>query len=637
MRLLFFIPLFLFCAGAQVNAQSDAIALLAIPDSLRESAHSVIQSYDLEYEVTSPRTATVRYRKVITLLNGKHDREHLIGERYDGDTKITTFEVAATDAFGRAFFTAAKRDITDERMNSDNFHDDSWVKHVTVPVVSYPATITVTVEKKLSDFAMMNFPNWVPVARNQSLIASTFVAKIPLENEMLYRGDGVGEPEMTSDGKVKTYRWEIRNRTAEVSEPLCPSEWETLPHVLIGLNDFQIDDYRGSFRNWNTFGGFIYRIMDGLDELPPRLVAEVHETVEPATTRRDTIDRLYRFMQKRCRYVSIQLGIGGWQPFSASYVDENRYGDCKALSNYMGAMLREVGIPSFPVLIHRSDRPYLDVPEDFAISLFNHMVLYVPSEDMYLECTSTDEPTGYLSDDKEDRNVLWITPDGGQLARTPSLRPGDHGHVRSTRLAITEANEMSFDYRATYFGAAQETFRQLGAYIGNRQDQLDWLHQHNYLPDVTGSAYTYEVSEARPEVEMAYTTSLRNRVRKMGSRKFVAVNPFPIDWVPDQMTDRQLPLVYSDARYFVDTIRITFPENLEIETGLFTDPLVYTHPVGEYQAKIKLVGNEIVWTRTLRLEPVELPADEYNAFRQFFVDKAKAENLQLVFKERQTK
>ena len=629
---------FLVCAGAQVQAQLEKFVLLPFTPELAAGAHTVVQRYDLEYEVASPRNATVRYVRQYTLMNSRHDNANVVKDYYSDDVKISSFEVTASEPGGKDFFKATRKDIVDQRaIDGSTFDSDLWIKRVEVPCNRYPCTITVEVEKKLSDFGMLHFPEFVPLDREEALVSATFRATVPVANQLLYQASQVEDPEITDDGKMRTYRWSIGERKAQAPEPYDPAPIETLPYVYVTLDQFQVDNYAGNYRDWNSFGSFIGSLMEGRDALPPSLASEVNELVRDAGTRRDSIDRLYRFMQKRCRYVSIQLGIGGWQPFSAEYVETNRFGDCKALSNYMGAMLTEVGIESYPVLIHRSDRPNYDVCENFAFSSFNHMVLYVPSEDMYLECTSTDEPTGYLSDDKEDRNVVWITPEGGRLARTPQLVPSEHGHLRTVTMQVKELDAVEFNMKADFYGADQEMLRYLYGQLGSTKDRMDFLHRRDLLPDVSGRDYVFDVAADKPVAHLEYATTLTDRVRKLGSRRFFAFNPYPLLRVPDDVADRRLPVVYAENRFYVDTVHVSIPANLEIESGMFGEPIVYEHAIGEYRAEMKPTEDGLIWTRTLKLTDARLPAEDYAAFRQFFVDVVKAENSQLVLREKRTK
>jgi transglutaminase-like putative cysteine protease len=50
---------------------------------------------------------------------------------------------------------------------------------------------------------------------------------------------------------------------------------------------------------------------------------------------------IYDYVQQKSRYVSIQVGIGGWKPMDASDVDRLGYGDCKGLTNYTKALWRQ--------------------------------------------------------------------------------------------------------------------------------------------------------------------------------------------------------------------------------------------------------------------------------------------------------
>lgn len=620
-------------------SQEAQLIALGIPDSLTQNANSVVRTYDVEYRVSSPRSATVKYRKVVTLLNEDHGSACQLVEWYDPDVKITRFNGTSYTALGQEITKLKRADIEDRPyLGNSTFYGDTRLKSGNLHCDSYPCTVVLEVEKDLKDFGMMQFPHWQPQRREQSVERAAFRAYVAEGNELLFNANLLPEPRQTIQDGERIYVWEVTNLPAQPEEPYAPPVTQTLPYLRLGLADFQIDDYTGSFSSWNDFGIFMRDIMAGRDELPEQLRQLAQETIAGATTDRERITRLYRLLQERTRYVSIQLGIGGWQPFPVDYVEANRYGDCKALSNYMGALLQVAGIETYPVLINWNDDVRYPVESDFATSAFNHMVLYVPSEEMYLECTSTYAPAGYLGSGKEDRNVLWVTPQGGRLKRTPLLVPANNGYTRTLNLEVTENKLVNVDFTASFYGASQEPFRAFAAEIPDVKEQRKRLHEIGFLPDVSGKAFRLDVEPDRPVATLGYQTTVDNYLRKLGTRIFLPLNAyFAHEWTPEKNEGRQLPIVRNTARLLVDTINVSYPSNLEIESG--ADELVtsFSHAAGEYRSEVKPTKTGVRWIRSLKLQPVTLPKEAYADFREFFVEVARAERVQLVLREKKTK
>ncbi len=85
------------------------------------------------------------------------------------------------------------------------------------------------------------------------------------------------------------------------------------------------------------------------------------------------------FVQHDIRYVAIELGIGGWQPHAAPDVFSHRYGDCKDKATLMRAMLREIGVDSYQVVIN-AERGAI-TREMPAHNGFNHVILAIKLPD----------------------------------------------------------------------------------------------------------------------------------------------------------------------------------------------------------------------------------------------------------------
>lgn len=630
----------LFCLSLHpaVSAQELSKTVFTIAADLKTNANSVVRLHEKVYTVSSPKVATIYEHKIVTVLKDGHNGANRLVVYYDGDSKITRFKATIYDALGEKIRSASKDEIEDIRyLTGGQFYTESRVRTTKMDHPSYPYTVEFEYERKLTNFGVFEFPQWLPLQYDQSVQEATFTAIVPEDNELLYHQHDLPEPARSQENGLTTLRWSVKNLPAVVYEADAPPMTRTLPYLRTTLKKFNAGDYEGSMESWEAYGAFMQQLIVGRDELPPSLQALVRETTAGLTTDREKINALYQLLQDRTRYVGVQLGIGGIQPFPASYVEENRYGDCKALSNYMGAMLTEIGIKSYPVLVDSDDDSFFPVDENFTTSAFNHMILYVPSEDMYLECTSSDYPTGYLGEGKENRNVLWVTPEGGKLVKTPALRAVDNSALRTVNIKIAAEGSAEFRLNGRYYGALQEAIRSFADQEKDQGEQLKVLERVGMLPDVSGTDYALTYVADRPEAQLQYTTELPAYVRKMGTRMFVPVNKYyAYDDVPDKLESRRFPISRRLARFYVDTINLSLPENMEVESS--GEPLTeISHAAGEYRAELLTLPGKVRWVRTLKLLPVELPATAYEDYRQFFIDVAKAENRQVVLRKKRTK
>lgn len=618
-------------AWAQTEFKADDI-----PAALKENAHSVIRRHETTFTVKSPGEATQRIRKVITVLDQEADDEAKIVVGYDKLSKITNLEGALYDQNGKLIKKLKKNDIDDYSTFTDyNLFDDQRIKAAAFPKQpTYPYTVEFVVET--TERNLMFYPSWMPQeGEHESLEQASYTITMPAGLALRYKEVNLPTPGTTAatpDGG-KVYTWKVANRPAVEREPLAPLEQELFPVVYAGPTAFDVQEYKGKISSWSDVGAFYYTLNNGRDQLPESVQQQIRELVKPETTTLGKVRKVYKFVQDNTRYVSIQLGIGGWQTIEADKVALSKYGDCKALTNYTKALLKAAGVTAYPALVRAGDN-VPDMMADFPSFQFNHVILCVPIErdTLFLECTSGHDPAGYTGDFTGNRHVLLVLPEGSHLIKTPVYAPTDNQQHRQISVTLTEQGDAKAAVKTRYTGLQQDAYAQV-LHSMNQDEQRSWLLKRIHIPAFELNAFAYT---EQPGMIPAVTETLKLDVRKWatmsGTRLFLPLNLMSALSPAAPLTQPRQTAVQLGVNYDFDdsdTVEYILPKGFVPEFQVA--PVTIESKFGHYTAQVTVSGDHITYVRHITMHGGRYPASAYSEWVDFRKKVAKTDRMQLVF------
>ena len=622
MRMQLILTVLMLCLALQpMKAQLDGIGLGAANEIVETSG---------EIELLDASEARYSERQRITILNAE-SRANFFYVYYDDDNKILNLDVDIFDINGEPVRKVRKSEIRDEAaIGGGSIYTEQRVKYIELNHAEYPYVVEFNYTQRLRGIRLASMPNWYFQDRNTSAVQkSTFTVTVPDELSIQYQLYNLELDPQVSKSKGKTvYKWEASNIAAFENEPYTVASGQQLPLLRLTPSRFQVDDYAGSMESWDAYGQFMHELWDGRDEIAPELATKVQELTADASSNKEKIARLYALMQEQKRYVSVQLGIGGWQPFSADYVEEHGYGDCKALSNYMKAVLAEIGIESYPVIIQASGHHPYEVEDDFVDPAFNHAILYVPEEDMWLECTSSVNPAGYLGSFTNDRKVLLVTPEGGRLARTPKLGTAENTSAEHLVVALAADGSAVLHYEGVMQGIPHEKWRYYE--FGYSEEEVkNKIREKGKLPTLNLNEVSVKAAPDMPTATVHFTAETERYASRAGKRLFVPLNLIcPWQEVPDAVENRTRPVQVPYGYTKDAVIELQLPENYRVES--LPKPLEISTPFGAYSLSVEETEGGVVVRRKLVLTDEEQPAEAYAEFREFLQQLVKADASKMV-------
>lgn len=622
---LFFILMPIVTGAQQYNAA-------LIPDSLTKNARVVKRFDETILELKSPRTATLREHEVYTILNETGEEFAKYRSYYNKFNSISSISGILYNSSGKEIRHIRKKDMTDiSGTDEETLITDTRYKVNDFSYRDYPFTVEYDEESDLN--GLMFLPDWRPKLSNYMAVQySKFIVITPKNYILRYKAFHFDSNPVileTSDNK-KIYTWEVKNLPANTPEMLSPSWTRTAPEVMLAPSQFEIDGYKGDMSTWEDFGKFNYQLIKGRDELPADIKTKVHQLTDNLRDPKEKIAALYNFLQKNTRYISVQLGIGGWQPFDASYVSNKGYGDCKALSNYMIALLKESGIIGKYVLI-RAEKGAIPMVTDFPEPQFNHVISCVPLEKdtVWLECTSQSLPPGYLSGFTADRDALLVDETGGKLVHTPKYGLKENLLSRKIDASIDIEGSLNATVYTRYSGMQQDELE--GLINGYTKDRvLTYLKTQISLPTYDVSQFDYQQEKAVvPSIHEHLEITAANYAQVSGKRFFVRPNILNrfnnrLENAESRKNNFVLQYEYRD----LDTVELKIPAGYTPEA--VPKDVSIENKFGKYHCSVKVSAEKITYYRLNETYEGEFPAKDYPELVKYYEDMYRSDQSQVV-------
>lgn len=490
------------------------------------------------------------------------------------DVKVNVVRIE--DIKGNVLRVLKKKEIqTQSSVIRGALYSDDFVKFFQPKWHQYPYRIYYEYTHTVEDFLFID--RWSPIKQGDVFTHSARLSiTLPKDYPINMSFPDSLEFSKTEIADEINYVWQANHLSPPKLEAHGPPLRSILPFVWVVPEKFKYG-LIGSQKTWNDYGQWQYRMNEGLRTLPNSEKRKIDQLVAGLEDPKEIVSTLYRYLQENHRYILVAIEIGGLKPYPASYVCEKRYGDCKALTNFMQAMLEYVNIPSFYVKVYAGDNP-LALKTEISGQQFNHVILGVPidGDTIWLENTSNSNPPGYLGTFTQNRKGLLVDANYSRLIDLPPLQADEPTQHSIFNFKTGETGSGSLMITTT---ATNQDFESLNYYRKNTTPLKIKKRINRYFPLKNTSLTDYKFHQPdslEPKIQLTTNWNTKQQFQKIGNRKVYTPIPFS-SFELEKSTKRTQPVIFNyptselfEVNYELGNVKnynIEIPPPIEINTA----------------------------------------------------------------------
>jgi hypothetical protein len=642
----------MFVCAAPAFSASDSAA----PDWLRAAAREILPQYPPEtvaVVVLDEQQTTVKdngkietvHRRAVRILRpeAREDFSRLFVE-FDSDTKIPSMKAWTITSDGHEL-SLTDADAVERSVYNEEMYTDVHLRALKFLEVNPGSVIGYEYVQEQRPFMYedrWDFQDRVPVR------TSRFILQLPTGWE--YSSQWINYKEQQArDTPPNQHLWQVQDVPAVDIEPAMPP-WDSIA-ARMGVKYFPHDPQARSKTDmsWKDMGLWFDGLTQSSRVPTPQLKEKVAGLTMGISDPAARMRMLTEYMQSQIRYFAIEIGIGGYQPHPAGEVFAHQYGDCKDKATLLSAMLGEIGIDSYYVLIHTRRGV---VRPDYPTIQFNHAILAIrvpggiddnafpasvkhPTLGRLLFFDPTNEyvPLGYLPSYLQDNYGLVVTPDGGELIRLPLLSPNINRLLRTGTFALADSGNLSGEIHEMRWGgpAADDRRHFEEEQPSKRVDVFEKFLAASLNNFSITNASIGNLESNNEALTLDYKFVSQAYARNAGD--LLIIRPRVVGETYSSILEgkpRKYPIEFREATRQDDMFDITIPPGYVVDE--LPPPVSVESEYASYQSQIQFSGDTLHYKRTYQIKQLVVPTEKLNDIKTFFERAASDENASAVFR-----
>ncbi|NDQ58615.1 MAG: DUF3857 and transglutaminase domain-containing protein [Acidipila sp.] len=563
----------------------------------------------------------------------------IVHANFDSETKIISFHGWCIPTHGKDYEVKDKDAIETSLFGVANGElvSDVRTKLLTIPAADPGSIVGYQTEHEDRPYVLQD--DWM-VQRSVPTREARYILQLPAN--WTYKAVWLNHPEVSpTDAGNNQWQWVVSDIKAIRAEDDMPPFRGIAGQMLLSLLPPDGGVRNKGFENWREMGKWQMGLALGRRDASQEIKQKVAMLTSPLSSTLDKMRALALFIQRDIRYVAIELGIGGWQPHTATEIFMHHFGDCKDKVTLLSSMLHEIGVESYYVAIN-TERGLVTPRMPAHMGRFDHMILGIrlpdnvqdaslvavlnqPGAGRVLFFDPTDEltPFGYIRGELQSNYGLLVMPDGGDLLELPRLPAGINGIQRTAKLKLETNGTLSGEIEEVRLGDRARSLRSALRSVAKDSDRIKPIETL-----LAHSLTTFQITKAsvgnfeRTDLPLQFHYSFTAQNYAKGAGDLLLVRPRVVGSKSSDFLETKEPRRYSvefdGPSSDTDIFEIALPAGFQIDD--LPPPVSADYSFASYHSKAEAEagGRVLRYTRTFEVKELSIPLAKVEELKKLY-------------------